>query len=1710
MDQSMNINGVEAQADAAELQRLRERVAQLEQANEALAGNLARLNQIGKLFPNERAVLRMFLEHIPSFVFVKDTQGRFLLVNDRSIKFLGKTSAKEILGKTDFDFYPPDEAEQYYAAEQEILRTGQPILNRQVRSVDRNGTETWCWVNKIPLHDDEGKIIGLVGVNQDITEQKMAEKTIRESEQRYRLLFENSPIPFWELDLSAIKQVLEQLRTLGLTDLRAYFAAQPDELERCLDLIRVLDVNQTAIHFFQAEHKADLRDHLDRMRLEKSTEGLLGILEALARGESALACEIPLQTWRGEPKHLVLNLQAAPGHEQDLARVNVSTIDITERKRFEEALARERTWLETLIQHIPGYVYAKDNQGRFTLINDRLARELNFDSKDELIGKTDFDIFPAVWAERYHAEERKLFQTGQPILNQEIMGREATPENPIFFSVNKIPLRDAQDNMIGLIGLNYEITERKRAEIALRESEKRYRLLFEEAPIPFFEEDLSPFKQYLDELRASGVNDLRAYFTTHPAEDAHYFQRIRVLDVNQAAVHFFQAPSKEELISHLDRLATDKTHQNLSALFVALAEGQTSFSYETPLRTWHDELRTVVLNLHVAQGHEHDLSKVMISLIDITERKSFVDTLARERTLLHTIINHIPADIYAKDRDGRILLANDNTLEAYPIKSYRESTGEGIIGKTDFDIFPSEWAEQFYAREQEIYRTGQPIHNQEMCHIIDGAEVWAWISKIPMYDATGNAIGLVGINMRITPLKMAEKTIRESEKRYRLLFEEAPIPFFEEDLSPFKQYLDHLHASGIDDLRAHFAAHPEESAQYFKRIRVLDVNQAAVHFFQAPSKEELIANLDRVVTKTTHQVRVGFFLALAQGQTTFSYELPLCTWTGEPRTVVFNMRVAQGHEGDLSKVMISMIDITVRKSFENTLARERALLETLIENIPGFIYAKDPQNRFLLVNQQGVDYYGLQSRDQMLGKTDFDFFPREQAETYLAEEREVYETGQPILNKEISTVNRLSGQLQFFSVSKVPLFDPQGNPSGMVGFNREITAQKEVEQAICRSEERYRLLFEQAPIPFFEEDLSRFKHHLDELRATGITDLRAHFQAHPEESEKYFDLIRILDVNEAALRFFQAPSKTELCRQIRRLLSAQTHPARTAIHIALAEGRTSCVCEIPLQTWSGEPRMVIFNMRVAQAHQQDLARVMVSMIDVTERKLFEESLARERALLEALIENIPNFIYAKDLQGRFLLINHAALKGIHGTCREEVLGKTDFDFFPPEEAEIFWAEEQEVILTGQSIINRERMHVDPLTGQELWFWVTKIPLRNPQGEIIGLVGINHDVTERKQAERAMLRASRMEATATLAGGIAHDFNNLMVGVLGYADLLKMDLGDHSEASQMLDLISQSARQAGQLAQQMLAYAHGGKYHTRAVNLNDTIQETLQLQRHSFSPRIQIELNIEPDLYSIEADPVQMSQVLMNLCINAAEAIEGHGLIKITTRNTIVGHGSPLMHPDLQPGHFVHLLVEDTGCGMSQETMNRVFEPFFTSKFLGRGLGLAAAYGIIKNHGGCILVSSELAKGTLFEIYLPATTHERIGTASSPVTPSPGTETILVIDDELMTLDVAQRILCQYGYQVLTARTGRDAIEIAHGYEEDIDLAILDMGMPVMDGSETFAILRQIRPDIKVIICSGYELDAAAHALIQAGACGFIQKPFQMNTLVQEIRRILDA
>jgi len=528
--------------------------------------------------------------------------------------------------------------------------------------------------------------------------------------------------------------------------------------------------------------------------------------------------------------------------------------------------------------------------------------------------------------------------------------------------------------------------------------------------------------------------------------------------------------------------------------------------------------------------------------------------------------------------------------------------------------------------------------------------------------------------------------------------------------------------------------------------------------------------------------------------------------------------------------------------------------------------------------------------------------------------------------------------------------------------------------------------------------------------------------------------------------------------------------------------------------------------------------VFAAAFDVTEQVYIEGALARSEQNFRQLFHTMTSGCAlhriicddnGKPIDYRFLSIN-AAFEAQTGLKAADIVGKTVKEALPG--TEDFWIETYgEVALTGEPV---QFEHYSGVLDRH--FLVSAYCPEHLQFAVIfnDITEEKRIARERQELERQVLHAQKLESLGVLAGGIAHDFNNLLMAILGSADLAMSALPAASPARRDILEIEKASRRAADLCRQMLAYSGKGEFVVEPVNVDELIEDMLGMLNVSISKRAALRLSLAK-VPAIMADPSQIQQVMMNLIINASEAIgEESGIITVSS-GTMHCSGEFLretyIDEDIEEGQFVYVEVSDNGCGMSPEARERIFDPFYTTKFTGRGLGLAAVLGIVRGHHGAIKVYSEEGKGTTFKVLLPASDSESRRTASSMKDEDytwRGSGTILLVDDEEFVIEIGGRMLRHLGFSVLTARNGREALECYKASRDDIVCVLLDLTMPVMDGHEAYRELRTLNPDVCVVLSSGYNERDAIGQFNGKGLSGFIQKPYQMEDLRHVLHDVL--
>ncbi len=528
--------------------------------------------------------------------------------------------------------------------------------------------------------------------------------------------------------------------------------------------------------------------------------------------------------------------------------------------------------------------------------------------------------------------------------------------------------------------------------------------------------------------------------------------------------------------------------------------------------------------------------------------------------------------------------------------------------------------------------------------------------------------------------------------------------------------------------------------------------------------------------------------------------------------------------------------------------------------------------------------------------------------------------------------------------------------------------------------------------------------------------------------------------------------------------------------------------------------------RVAERTAElDLAKKRLEM-ELEERKKAERARFESEARYRAVLEAHPDPVVVYDLKGRVVYFN-PAFEWVFGWSLKERRGKR-MDIFVPEEC---WVETQKMIeknMDGVSFSNIETQRYNK-DGAKIPVSISASIFRDSEGKPEGTMATLRDISEQKRLEKQLHQAQKLESIGTLAGGVAHDFNNLLMGIQGYASIL-METDLTESQKEKLKKIENFVQSGASLTKQILGFAKGGKYDVKSLSLNEVVYKTADMFGRT-RKQIGIHHDYQPDLWAVKADRSQLEQVLLNICVNAWQAMPEGGNIHLKTRNETLAE-SNVKPFEVPAGHYVKLSVTDTGIGMDEATLPRIFDPFFTTKEVGRGtgLGLASAYGIVRNHGGFITVYSEPGVGSTFNVYLPASDEEVVEMQVFYESLSKGTETILLVDDEELVLEVAQELLNDLGYKVFVARSGGEAVRIYEKKRDQIDLVILDMIMPGLSGWGTFERLKAIDKNVKVLLSSGYSISNQASELLDKGCVGFLAKPFGMKSLSRKLREILEG
>jgi PAS domain S-box-containing protein len=782
-------------------------------------------------------------------------------------------------------------------------------------------------------------------------------------------------------------------------------------------------------------------------------------------------------------------------------------------------------------------------------------------------------------------------------------------------------------------------------------------------------------------------------------------------------------------------------------------------------------------------------------------------------------------------------------------------------------------------------------------------------------------------------------------------------------------------------------------------------------------------------------------------------------------------------------------DVTEQRQAEEELRRNRALLRAVFDTIPYALYVKDNEGRFLIANQ-ATARNGQVPAEELIGMKLRDLpFTRGWTEAQWARVRETdlqaLQNGKPV-----DYEDEFSGPdgLHRYRSIKVPIAGMGGEAASLLVLGEDITARWKGDEELRKSRALLQTVFDNVPVGIVLKD----------VQGRYVLVNREVARQNSVTSESMIGTI--------AHEYPGPPSITPAEREM--ILGTDRQ--------ALAGEAVKF--EIGLRFASGLRRLKVVKVPVKDATGR-VNGILVLRDDVTEQRQAEDELRQSRALLQAVFDTIPHHLFVKDQQRRFLIVNQAMAKDFHRTPGEYA-GKTAVDPGPPEHIEAMAREDDPVLVRGASM-EREIARMMP-DGKVHHYHVTQVPLRDAQGTVVGLLGLAQDITlrilaewKRAELEAQLQQAHRLELIGQLSAGVSHDFNNLLTPIFGHAELLLAESGLPESVRASANVILSAAERGAELTRGLLAFGRKQVLNRKELCLNDAVRTWQPILGRLIGKSIDVRFDLADGLGRVLADSSQIQQVLLNLSVNARDAMPDGGFLVIGTQNEELDASFTEGNPGISPGPYVMLSVSDTGHGIDAETLKRIFEPFFTTKESGKGtgLGLSIVHGIVQQHGGAIRVYSAPGLGTTFRVFLPRIGNPDPAHVAGVVDASPvphGHERIIVVDDEETIRKLVCTTLGSYGYAVTEAPDPEQALDLANRADPPFAALVTDLVMPNMSGLSLYQKAAESHTDLRVLYISGHPKHLAEELGYRGVGQHFLAKPFSIERLARAVRETLDA
>jgi PAS domain S-box-containing protein len=1061
-------------------------------------------------------------------------------------------------------------------------------------------------------------------------------------------------------------------------------------------------------------------------------------------------------------------------------------------------------------------------------------------------------------------------------------------------------------------------------------------------------------------------------------------------------------------------------------------------------------------------------------LMDVTARREAEEARKKTEAQLQEILARTDCMLWqarVEEADGRMTWDFD-----VPDSSLKQRifTGPAIIQPHAlYDVQTVPELPAMNERCWDALRRGVPNYEQEF-RIVKPERTYWLHERVSITPRGPGRWLLFGVLIDLTALKEAEQIIRSSEERYRLMFDSNPNPLLVFDSKTF---------------------------------RFLAVNDAAVQLY-GYSRDE--------------------FLALKATDIRPPEEVPLfyeTMRTGSAGPQNYGLRRHRAKDGRILEVdiasstlifqgqharMVFVRDVTEERRTRAALGASETRYRDLFENAVEGVYQTNAEGRFVNVNPSLAQIFGCVSPQEFMewtgaGALSLYVKPGRRADFFA-------ELGaRDSVTDFESEVRCRDGTTKWITENVRAVRDSTGQLLHMQGFLADVTERRRAMEAVRESEGRYRALFENMPLAILELDLCDLGRQLQIIRAGGVKDLTAHLAGHPEVLEALAARFGVAAGNQAAAHLFQARSEEQFRRDSGRLFSPDSHRLVRLLVAKIWQGDNDGELEMSLVDFGGRSHDVYLHWWMPRPDEPLMLKLaVVALVDLTELKRAEAELAAEKERLTVTLRSMSEGVITTDTQGVVQYMNRAAAEMTQQDALAAI-GRPLAEICVLQEAQsnqIMALPVLRVLEEGALVDLPPQTALVGRAGGTCLVEGCCAPVRDAQSRLIGAVLVIRDITVRQRFEEELQRASRLESIGILAGGIAHDFNNILTAIMGNITLALLDAQALTKTEHYLRDAERAALRARDLTQQLLTFAKGGDPVRSAVLLSEIVTEVARFALHG--SRVKCEYDLPENLWLADADKGQLGQVVQNLVINAVQAMPEGGTIRIGARNEKVGLDP---HRPLVPGDYVHISVADTGTGIRPEHLAKIFDPYFTTKQQGSGLGLTTVYSIIKKHSGHIEVASELGRGTTFQLWLPAVCEHQLDLPEDSVpTATPLSGRVLFMDDEEPISLMASLLLQRIGLEVELARDGAEAVDkykAAHAAGRRFDLVVLDLTVPGgMGGREAIGELNRIDPTVKAIVSSGYSSDPVMANFRAYGFRGVVAKPYRIDDFVRVLRDVL--